>query len=251
MLGSRILQSFAKRKKTMALAVLLLLGLVIQSCASVRGHLDDPGFRSDNLPARTLRVLVASDGSYSRQQIERVLFEGSDLLDKQAGIRIHPVEWIGIGWEKREMVSMLVTLKNACEGYEFDMAIGFTSRTPVEFLVYNLLGDWEGCIDDTWRRFIVLKSTDTRTLLHEIGHGFIFNETHSAYGLMKTLSFRLLPFVPIKFDSLYLTMDNRAEVLRNKWRDFSEIPELVLTREHPIASESRPSVSPRVRNTAE
>jgi hypothetical protein len=79
----------------------------------------------------------------------------------------------------------------------------------VGFPVY---GGW---IDDTERRLIWLYNPDSRTLAHEIGHAFIFSHDHSATGLM---SFMTLPGM----GSTQLSERDRDEMLKNKWRDFSQ-----------------------------
>lgn len=220
--------------KTLKLFLLLAVVSLLASCATVKGHVHDADFRAENLPLREVRVLVVTDGSHGRDQIDQLIWECSRVFDEQVGIRFVPIEYISIQWEKRDPTSMLEKLFNAAEGHEFDLAIGFTRWNVGEGLMRNLMGAWEGCIDDTYRRYIIVKHLDRRTLLHEVGHAFIFSTQHSTAGLMMPVSFQLLPFIPVKLESLYFTQEDRREVLKNKWRDFSEIP-VIAAREHTLA----------------
>jgi hypothetical protein len=217
--------------------MLVVLGmLLVQSCSTVKGTLHNPEFVQKNHPIRTLDVLVLSDGSYEKAEIEQFIQESSKLLEEQVGVNLRITSHIPVQWSNREIPYMLSTVKNTTDGTQFDMAVAFTKRTPGEFVMRNVLGvDWDGCIDDTWRRYVILKALDKHALLHEVAHAFVLNQTHAAHGLLAPMTVQLLPLVPLKIESLYLTAEDRNDFLRNKWRSFSERAELD-EREHPISN---------------
>jgi len=84
-----------------------------------------------------------------------------------------------------------------------------------------LIPTWEGVIDNTWRRYITLRTTDPWVVLHEIFHAFILEYDHSMCGIMAPVQLKILPGVGIK--SRYLSQADRREVLKNKFRVFRNI----------------------------
>lgn len=230
-------------KNTLRLHVLLVFLLILSACATVKNQMNDSDFMAQNQPVRELKILVASDGSHTKDQIDQFLQECSEIFREQVGITFIPLKYIWIQWENRDVIPMLEELARSTEGYEFDLAIGFTRWTTGELLTRNLVGAWEGCIDDTYRRYIVVKHLDKRTLLHEVGHAFIFSHAHSNSGLMMPVSFQIVPFIPIKFESIYLSSEDRIEVLKNKGRQFAQIP-MIASREHVLAKTTRSRPSP-------
>lgn len=224
-------------RRIILLVVLYSLSFLV-SCATVKDRVSDSAFQAENLPVRELKILVASDGSYSREEIDGILRESSRVFEEQVGIRFVPVRYISLHWEKRDVLSMLEKIYYSTDTQGFDMAIGFSRWTPGEFLVRNLVGSWEGCIDDTYRRYIILKNLNKHTLLHEVAHAFIFENSHSSNGLMMPMTFQVLPFVPLSVQSLYLAEEDRREVLVNKWREFSEIP-VIASREHTLHADTQ------------
>jgi hypothetical protein len=83
-----------------------------------------------------------------------------------------------------------------------------------------MFGGWEGVIDDVYRRHIVLRTKDSRVLLHELVHAFLFSETHTE-GLMASVRICVIPGVACLNGSSQLSARDKNEVLQNKWRDFS------------------------------
>ena len=219
--------------KALIFISLFVVFTMLLSCATVKTQLDDPVFSSQNAPQRTLKIIIASEEGYKKEKTEQFISQCSHLLDRQVGLKLAIVQYVPIQWKERNIGSMFATLKKATDKYDFDIAVGLVNRKPVEFLARNMIGDWDGCIDDTFRRYILIKQLDKRTLLHEIAHAFIFSHTHSHSGLMAPMSIQLFPFIPLKLESLYLTSEDRNEVLANKWRNFADIPELD-SKEHQL-----------------
>jgi len=87
-------------------------------------------------------------------------------------------------------------------------------------LAFSLFGGWEGVIDDVYRRHIVLRTKDSRILLHELVHAFLFSETHTD-GLMAAARICVIPGFACFNGSSHLSARDRDEILQNKWRNFS------------------------------
>lgn len=205
--------------------ILVLLILLTNSCSTVRPHLADESFRKENHPVRELQVLVAYEDPRHIENIEKVVREASEILGAQTGITLRIQEYVPIAWENRSPSGMLQTLYHRVQPFSFDLAVGFSPHNPGESLVKNLFGTWEGVIDDTFRRYIVMRVFDRRVLAHEVGHAFMFDRLHSSHGLMSAVTLYLVPGIPLN-ESIYLTEEDRREMLRNKWRDFAVMPDM-------------------------
>ena len=123
---------------------------------------------------------------------------------------------------------MVKCLVHNAKGHDFDIAIGFAPQ-PLWSLAVEMTGlpQWKGVIEDTYRRYIIIRWLDVHTLEHEIGHAFVFSHVHSASGLMQWIMVELFPDVPLPIcRSNYFCPADRAEVLKNKWRDFHVKPTL-------------------------
>ncbi|MFZ2447278.1 MAG: hypothetical protein WAW37_13045 [Syntrophobacteraceae bacterium] len=209
--------------------------LSLTACGTtVRTRINDSKFISENHPIRELRVLVATDGSYDRKRVASLIAEVSKSLDEQVGIRLKPIGHVDITWEQRGPIPMLQRLYERTSGYDTDIVIGFGSKAPLDMVATSLLGGWQAVIDDTFRRYIVMTGLDSHNLAHEICHAFILTHAHGGAGLMQPASVQIVPGVTI-LQSKYLSVKDRQEVLKNKWRDFSEVQELnIEEQEHPI-----------------
>lgn len=74
----------------MRVYIILVSLLLLCSCSlgTVKGSLNDPAFKSSLQPTRTLRILCLHDNSWSKNEIEVLVKETSDVLEPQTGIRL-------------------------------------------------------------------------------------------------------------------------------------------------------------------
>jgi len=129
----------------------LVLSFSLTACGTtVRTRINDPKFISENHPVRELRVLVATDGSYDRNRLDSLIAEVSKSLDEQVGIRLKPIRYVDITWEKRAP-SNLQRLYEKTNGYDTDIVIGFTSKDLSSGCIQPSRG-WQAVIVDTFRR---------------------------------------------------------------------------------------------------
>jgi len=221
--------SVMKRK----MIILAMATLLLSGCGSlfgtVRFQIDDPGFQVQNQPIRNLRVAVFSDGQYSQEEIYGPLREISETLEKQVGIRLQICLLQPITWEEKSSLGeRLHVINRAAKKYgreKFDIAIGF-EYSASDAILAALIGGMRGITDDTYRRYVVVKTADEYVLAHEICHTFIFSHGHSATGLMQSMTISVFPGTPGINTTIYLSPEDRAEVLENKWRDFNVRPQL-------------------------
>jgi hypothetical protein len=221
------------KEKTTKIATQLipffLTMVLLPSCSvgTVKPFLKDHEFQAQNLPVRTLRILLLTDGSDNKSKIINLIDRCSQLIEGQVGIRLEIVAWKNIDWNDTDWKSKLLTVRmlkkianrTRSDRGRFDIAIAFTSLTLFGDGVLGLFGGtWLGVIDDTYRRYIIVKLLDPYVLMHELFHAFIFSEAHSMTCIMST------GFYPIGKNCLWLGMKDRMEVLRNKQRDFSIKP---------------------------
>ncbi|MCG6535625.1 MAG: hypothetical protein L7F78_13245 [Syntrophales bacterium LBB04] len=207
------------------LSILLLIG--VQACSTTTGQYSNGHDMDIKItPYRSLKVLVATDGTYDRETIEQHISRTSRVFEDQFGIRLEPVKYVPIAWGNwgdRDVGKMLYKLYSTAKEHDFDISIGYAKMTAGEAVTRYLIGGWDGVIDDTWRRFIIVKNLDDHTILHELCHAFVFSEDHSGLGLMSAATIQLLPFIPISLASNRMDDHLRSEVLRNKWRDFAKV----------------------------
>lgn len=107
---------------------------------------------------------------------------------------------------------------------DWDIAVNPASYSAGDALAYISLLPLPvtlAYIDDTYRRYIVVKPGDCKVFLHEFFHAFILSNLHSDSGLMSSSGVALLPFTPLVNVTEYLSPQDREEVLKNKWRDFN------------------------------
>lgn len=161
------------------------------------------------------------DSGFSRAECQEVIADTSQWMQGHFGISIQPVEWVQHQWQHNDIDHLLGEEWRQVDGrQDFDVVIGFYSE-PLHYAVLGgLLGNWKAVIDDRFRRYIVLKSTDWYDLAHELGHAFMLSHGHDWTGLMAGGQHGL-PFIPLYLRSANVSEDLRAEVVTNKWRDFS------------------------------
>ena len=208
--------------------LVILMSLVLYSCAhigTVESDLHKPDFFLENQPIREVKVWVWYSG-YDPNKIVAHIEQVSKLTEEQVGIRLAVVNTISTEWKSDQLIRRINKMYNETYGNykwnKFDIAMGFGFFAWHE-VPLMLLGMPVACgmIDDTYRRFIALKTIGTETTLHEVFHSLIFNHGHSFTGVMPALNFQIFPGSGSLNMGNYLTKADREEVLRNKWRDFS------------------------------
>jgi hypothetical protein len=176
-------------------------------------------------PIRNVAALVVYDTSYSRADVEQCLERSNSTFLSEFGIRIELVEVREYEWTRSDNTDhLLAQMHKLNQDGQYDMVIGFTRRTVLASVTDNLLAGWSGVIDDIWRRYVVVKSTDDYILTHELLHAFVFNTGHEwKFGQLSAIQVSLVPFLP--FTSLRSSTISDAvyrEVMKNKWRNFSQ-----------------------------
>src|SRR4030067_2660554 len=84
------------KKLVFLLPLVCLLGCY---SGSVRPLLNRPEFKTENEPIRTLRILLVTDDSYRKDEIEKFVSKCSRLVEMQVGMRLEIVDGSQIKWE--------------------------------------------------------------------------------------------------------------------------------------------------------
>jgi hypothetical protein len=197
---------------------LLLLCLVGCYAGSVKPLLNRPEFKAENEPVRTLRVLLITDPSYQKEEVEKFVSKCSRLVELQVGIRLEILDWHPIKWEDELNDIIKMEIRIARDTWnkrdKFDIAITFV------YFVHHIAGGHLplGATDTFFWRYIFVRELDPYILLHELFHAFLLERGHSKDWVMRGAR-------PAYGSEWYwLTPEDRKEVLRNKWRDFNVMP---------------------------
>jgi tetratricopeptide (TPR) repeat protein len=198
--------------------ILLLISLTGCYAGTVKPFVDRPEFKVENEPVRTLRILVVTDGSYRKEEMDRLVSKCSRIMEMQVGIRLeivdsHQIEW---GDERNDSRRMLTRI--AIETWEktshFDLAVAFAYFEEKSEPHRSIIGR----IDGVFWRYVVVKEPEPNLLLHELIHAFLPGKEHTKEWLMQ-------PVRPSYGSEWYwLTLEERKEILQNKWRDFNAAP---------------------------
>jgi len=201
----------AKIKKLVSL--LLLISVSGCYAGTVKPLMNRPEFKAENEPIRTVRVLAITDGSYRKEEIEKLVSKCSQIMEIQVGIRFEVVDSQEIKWGDARNDSRRMLTKIATETWEkagqFDMAIAFA---------HFFEGVVIGRIDGVFWRYIVVKELEPNLLLHEVIHAFLPGKEHTKDWLMKEAR------SPYGNEWYWLTPEERKVALQNKWRDFGAVP---------------------------
>jgi tetratricopeptide (TPR) repeat protein len=207
---------FIKTKKL----VLLLPLVCLLGCyaGSVKPLLSRPEFKAENEPIRNLRILLITDNSYRKDEIEQFVSKCSRLVEMQVGIRLEILDWYQIKWENEldDIIKMEIRIAGDTwsKRDKFDIALAF-----VHF-VHSVEGGKLplGATDTFFWRYIFVRELDPYILLHELFHAFLLHRGHSKEWVMRGGR-------PAYGNEWYwLTPEDRKGVLRNKWRDFNVMP---------------------------
>jgi hypothetical protein len=205
---------------------LFLLSLfLLCSCGSTAsversGHVHI--LQEPEVTVRSVAVTVLSPDPRHFDELTALVAEASGQLFEQTGIAVHVNSYQAISWQSSDRAGMLQQvadrMKNSAGAY--DITLAYAPMSAGQTLSFFIFGGWEGIIDDVYRRHIVLRTKDSRVLLHELVHAFLFSETHTT-GLMSASRICVIPGVACFNGSSHLSERDTNEVLQNKWRDFS------------------------------
>ncbi len=176
-------------------------------------------------PVREVRIVVLASDADDFAAAESLVREGSEALSAQVGISLKIVGRRQIDWQSDNRSGVLREVLERMSLYEqpYDMAVAVRGFSLTGFIGYVLYGGWEAVIDDTYRRYVVIRRMTVQVLLHEICHAFLLSENHT-WGirhLMTPITFYVLPGIMPLNRSTHLNKKDREEIIRNKWRDFS------------------------------
>jgi hypothetical protein len=212
-------------------ACLLCLSIITCSACSGAPAVKAPpsahALSSALYPVREVRIVILAPDAGDLLAIEKLVREGSEELSAQVGISLRIVGWRQIRWQSDNRPGVLREVLERMSLYEqpYDMAVGVRGFGLAGFIGYMVYGGWEAVIDDTYRRFIVIRRMTVQVLLHEVCHAFLLSETHT-WGirhLMTPVTFYVIPGIMPLNRSTHLNKKDREEIIRNKWRDFSGI----------------------------
>ncbi len=114
----------------------------------------------------------------------------------------------------------------------FDIVVYFHNFPAYEYLTMLFIPTYVGLIDDTYRRYIIIRKNDKFVLAHEIMHAFIFNNAHGECLMQGDL-------YPIGKGCVWLGRENWEEAMRNKWRNFNKLPQIPEQNQQDKIAESR------------
>jgi tetratricopeptide (TPR) repeat protein len=200
--------------------ILLILLVCLCGCyaGTVKPLLDRPEFKAENEPIRTLRVLLITDNSYRKDEIEKFFSKCSSLVERQVGIRLEIVDWDQIKWENElddiSQMEVRIATDTWSKRDKFDITLSFV------YFFHNIAGGQLplGATDTFFWRYIFVGELDPYILLHELFHAFLLKKSHSKDWVMRGAR------PPYGNEWYWLTPEDRKEVLRNKWRDFNVMP---------------------------
>jgi tetratricopeptide (TPR) repeat protein len=205
--------------KTKKLVLLLPLVCLLGCYAgSVKPMLNRPEFKAENNPIRTLRVLLITDPSYRKDEIEKFISRCSGLVEVQVGIRLEILDWYRIKWEDELSDISKMEIRIAADTWskreQFDIALTF-----VHFVQSVEGGKLPlGATDTFFWRYLFVKELDPYILLHELFHVFLLEKGHSGNWVMRSAR------RSYGNEWYWLTPEDRKKVLLNKWRDFNVMP---------------------------
>jgi tetratricopeptide (TPR) repeat protein len=207
---------FLKAKKL----VLLLPLICLLACyaGSVKPLLNRSEFKAENEPIRTLRILLITDDSYRKDQIEKFVSKCSRLVEVQVGMRLAIVDGYQIKWEDESEDIIKMEIRIAADTWskrdQFDIALTFVN------FVHRIEGGHLplGATDTFFWRYLFVGELDPYVLLHELFHAFLLEKGHSKDWVMRGSR------LPYGNEWYWLTPEDRKKVLRHKWRDFNVMP---------------------------
>jgi len=215
------------------LCALLRTGPIVAVCLLVLSGCGLRAVPDCALPEQELRhvrnvsAVIVIDEQTARDGMAEFLEEAFGIFFRQTGIRARIGDWKTTRWKGSSRTELLQQLEDEMRRYgrPFDVAIAIYEMDPLQQLGFNLVGGWGGVIDDEYRRFIVVRRDRVRVLVHELGHAFLFRRVHTG-GVMEAFNVCMIGDRLCDNDSVCFLDSDAAEIIRNKWRDFEEKPDL-------------------------
>lgn len=177
---------------------------------TVEDFLDNPAFRAQNLPMRTLKIAVLADPRLSEETVRRAFADASHDLSMQVGIAIKIVWWGTETLPNNDSSAVFRRLRALCPRVPaHEIAIGITLEEAGQ-------EEWVGDMRIIGRanhlfHSIHLRSLRRHVILHEIGHLLLGPLAgHSQVGVMHERA--VTPFFSLR---------DRSLVLERKWGDLS------------------------------
>lgn len=198
---------------------------------------------------RNVRILLIT----SPQNIETVktsIIEASNLIEPQVGIRLKIPREIIINERfplgRNDVIKRIVEIVEENHlrfGRDIDIAMWagnysifdlFYTAVPIPLPYF-----WRGIMDKgICRCIIAVKSFDARIIAHEVIHSFMLDFRHG-WGLERGFIIEFLPGIFLIPPGYALSEEEKAEVVKYKWRGFPELP-----KNPPIALVLDPSSGP-------
>ena len=205
--------------------VISLLCLFLCSCASLHTagtHQINPE------PIRNIEIVVYQGGWVSESSIRDLIQETSEQWLEQFGITFSIKTIVPISWEHyvfgyaNVVRQMLNPARKSGLLNKDTIVVGFYRMQPHEYIITGIYG-WVACIDDRWRRFIVMKEVDSVSLSHELGHAFTYQHDDNVFSLMAPMQFPIVPYTLLVLRGTSITDSIYETIMKNKWRSFDEV----------------------------
>lgn len=197
---------------------------------------------------RNVRILLIA--SQQNMTVKTSIIDASNLIEPQVGLRLEISKEIIIDesfpFKRNDVIKRIVEIveeNRLMFGRDFDVAMWagdysifdlFYSAIPIPLPYF-----WRGIMDrGICRCIIAVKSFDARIIAHEIIHGFMLDSKHG-WGLEREFIIEFLPGIFLIPPGYTLSEEEKAEVIRYKWRGFPELP-----KNPPIALVLDPSSGP-------
>jgi hypothetical protein len=211
--------------KKIIVALILLLSCGCVHVGTVRTEVSSASFQQQCQPVRVVRCIIFSDETWSNERINAEIKKASDSFERQVGIRLKILEFRQKEFMTTDWLDVLKEMEQTMKRSRltsFDMAIAFVNFSPLQAIGFHAFGlGYMGCIDSTYRRYVVIKHLDYRIILHEVSHAFVLDHAHSSTGSLASFPLKF-PMLSHVFNvSEWLTPSDREEVLENKWRRFN------------------------------
>lgn len=208
------------------IALIIAIAASMNGCAGTRCAINADDEKK-NFPVRTLTAVIVIDNADSRPELSKLVEESFTVFFEQTGIKVIVRDWKTISWHATSRSGLLQQLAEEMFEYEnlYDIVIGFYDMNAVQRLGFNFGGGWTGAIDDVYRKFIIIRRDDMHVLVHELGHAFLFEHTHTG-GVMSAYQLCAIGDHLCTGSSVCFLESDRSSILRNKWRDFNSRPEL-------------------------
>lgn len=197
----------------------LCLTLTLSSCATTQ-PVTTISPVEQNTQTRLLPVYIATDDTFSKQEIEKCIQGANQILNStknNLGIELVIQRWEHMTFPDRDLATMCNAVRT--HFWDFDgVSLLMTKHNTVENFVWLFgFGKIKDAVEQHYRKEIILETMDPKILAHAIGHCFIFSHCHSSEGIMRA--------GVMQDGSTKFSERDRQEILRNKWRIMTVKPD--------------------------